>query len=49
MQTLSFCSFKGGTGKTTLSLNVGCNLAQEKKKRVLLVDLDPQANLTVGL
>lgn len=49
MQTLTFCSFKGGTGKTTLSLNVGCNLAQEKKKRVLLVDLDPQANLTVGL
>lgn len=46
---MTFCSFKGGTGKTTLSLNIGCNLAQEKKKRVLLVDLDPQANLTVGL
>ncbi|WP_080650666.1 ParA family protein [Chlamydia avium] len=49
MKTLTFCSFKGGTGKTTLSLNVGCNLAQEKKKRILLVDLDPQANLTIGL
>ncbi|WP_420604363.1 ParA family protein (plasmid) [Chlamydia crocodili] len=49
MKTLAFCSFKGGTGKTTLSLNIGSNLAQISKKRVLLVDLDPQANLTTGL
>ncbi|WP_041468117.1 ParA family protein [Chlamydia felis] len=49
METLAFCSFKGGTGKTTLSFNVGSNLAQISKKRVLLVDLDPQANLTTSL
>ncbi|WP_100933920.1 ParA family protein [Candidatus Chlamydia corallus] len=49
MKTIAFCSFKGGTGKTTLSLNVGCNLAQFSNKKVLLVDLDPQANLTTGL
>ncbi|EPP35489.1 cobQ/CobB/MinD/ParA nucleotide binding domain protein [Chlamydia ibidis] len=49
MKTLAFCSFKGGTGKTTLSLNIGCRLAQNSGKRVLLVDLDPQANLTTGL
>lgn len=49
METIAFCSFKGGTGKTTLSLNVGCNLAQNSNKRVLLIDLDPQANLTIGL
>ncbi|WP_238374168.1 ParA family protein [Chlamydia caviae] len=49
MKTLAFCSFKGGTGKTTLSLNIGSNLAQISKKKVLLVDLDPQANLTTGL
>ncbi|SPN74183.1 plasmid-partitioning protein (plasmid) [Chlamydia serpentis] len=49
MKTIAFCSFKGGTGKTTLSLNIGCNLAQYHNKKVLLVDLDPQANLTTGL
>jgi ATPases involved in chromosome partitioning len=49
LQTLVFCSFKGGTGKTTLSLNVGCNLAQFLGKRVLLIDLDPQSNLSSGL
>lgn len=49
MHTLVFCSFKGGTGKTTLSLNVGCNLAQFLGKKVLLADLDPQSNLSSGL
>ncbi|ANH79177.1 ParA family protein [Candidatus Chlamydia sanziniae] len=49
MKTIVFCSFKGGTGKTTLSLNIGSNLAQYNGKKVLLVDLDPQANLTTGL
>ncbi len=36
---------KGGTGKTTTVLNLGAALAK-KKKRVLLVDLDSQCNLT---
>lgn len=39
---------KGGVGKTTTAANVGYALA-ERGKRVLLVDMDPQANLTLGL
>lgn len=39
---------KGGVGKTTTSINVGCSLAAAEK-RTLVVDLDPQANLTSGL
>lgn len=41
----SFCSQKGGTGKTTSCVNVGAALAEEGF-RPLLVDLDPQGGLT---
>ena len=45
---ISFVHHKGGTGKTTSCLNVAGWLVKMKKK-VLVVDLDPQGNATCGL
>ncbi|OXM70797.1 MULTISPECIES: ParA family protein [Amycolatopsis] len=45
MRIISFFNHKGGVGKTTLLYNVGMALASHGK-RILFVDLDPQANLT---
>ena len=49
MPILTITSFKGGTAKTSITLNIGAALARSHKQNVLLVDCDAQANLTTGL
>lgn len=48
MSVVSVINYKGGVGKTTLTANIGAELAS-RGRRVLLVDLDPQSSLTFSL
>ncbi len=49
MKRIAVSSFKGGTAKTSTSLNLAAAFAKFHKKKVLLIDFDAQANLTTGL
>ena len=47
-RVIAVANQKGGVGKTTTTINLGAAMA-ESDKRILVVDLDPQANATTGL
>jgi chromosome partitioning protein len=49
MRRIAFINEKGGTGKTTLAVNVAAHLAQHGNGRVLLVDLDTQGHAAKSL
>ena len=47
-KVLSIINYKGGVGKTTITLQLGVGLATLYKKKVLMVDLDPQCSLSLS-
>lgn len=46
MKTVAFFNNKGGVGKTTLTCNIAAHFARQFRKRVILIDCDPQCNST---
>jgi chromosome partitioning protein len=46
---ISIVNMKGGVGKTSICLNLAYWLAEKKGKKVLVVDFDPQSNISEGL
>ena len=48
-KVISMINLKGGVGKTTTTLAIAEFLSQVHKKKVLVIDLDPQTNATVAL
>ncbi|NTU74427.1 AAA family ATPase [Candidatus Roizmanbacteria bacterium] len=46
MKTIAIFNNKGGVGKTTFCGNLAAHIAMQNSKRVLVLDLDPQANMT---
>jgi chromosome partitioning protein len=48
MKIVAIANQKGGVGKTTTAVNLGCALA-EQDQRILIVDVDPQGNATSAL
>ncbi|MBF0106438.1 MAG: ParA family protein [Deltaproteobacteria bacterium] len=49
MKVIAISNQKGGVGKTTATINLGAFLGTRFKKRVLIVDMDPQQHLSVGI